>query len=104
MHTRKGWRALMAWDRYARGYGRAWLQLRKEILARDDHECQALELMRPASATARVGVVRCALRATHVDHILAKSRGGLDIPENLISLCARHHRSKTGREGKAAQA
>lgn len=58
-----------------------WTRLRAAILARDSHRC---------------ATPGCPRRATHVDHILAISRGGgaLD-PANLRSLCHRCHSRKT---------
>lgn len=65
-------------------YRRAeWRALRTAILTRDGHRC---------------ATPGCATRASHVDHILAVSRGGgaLD-PANLRSLCAPCHSRKTAR-------
>jgi hypothetical protein len=31
-------------------------------------------------------------RWTHLHHIIPKSQGGLDVPENIITLCSAHHR------------
>src|SRR5512138_1094774 len=33
----------------------------------------------------------CSLRAVHAHHVIPKSRGGTDDPENLVALCACHH-------------
>jgi 5-methylcytosine-specific restriction protein A len=107
LHNRRGWKGLTA-DRYERGYGRAWQQLRAWVLQRDAHVCQAIVLRGVCAMPAcpvrdRPHLHLCHAPATHVDHVLPKSRGGLNHPDNLISLCAHHHQSKTGREGKAAQ-
>lgn len=72
----------------ARGYGHAWARLRESILRRDNGLCQ--ECLRNG---------RVAL-ATHVDHIIPKSRGGSDDPGNLQSLCVACHKSKTAHEGR----
>lgn len=58
-----------------------WRSLRAAILHRDGHRC---------------ATPGCTTRASHVDHILAVSRGGgaLD-PANLVARCARHHSQKT---------
>ncbi len=76
-----------------RGYGGAWQQLRRQVLARDAHLC-----------------VECAKRgllvqATDVDHIIARRRfsvdGNPDDPSNLQSLCKSCHSRKTAmRDGR----
>ena len=83
----------MAWSRtsrHSRGYGTAWDKLRKFILQRDKHLCQAC-LPRPTPAN-------------HVDHIRPKAKGGTDEPSNLQALCKPCHDAKTLRdEGKRAR-
>lgn len=55
-----------------------WSQIRAEIFARDNYECQY-----------------CGSRENlHCDHVLAKSRGGADTPENLVTACQRCNTSK----------
>jgi 5-methylcytosine-specific restriction endonuclease McrA len=39
----------------------------------------------------RCRVPGCSRRAVHAHHIIPKSRGGTDDPENLVALCACHH-------------
>jgi 5-methylcytosine-specific restriction protein A len=46
----------------------------------------------------------CGRRATDVDHIVPRSKGGTDVSSNLQALCGPCHRTKTGREGSAALA
>lgn len=36
--------------------------------------------------------------ATEVDHIVPKSRGGTDVPQNLQAICKQCHQLKTHRE------
>jgi len=76
----------MPWSkqsRHARGYGTAWDKLRKLILTRDNHLCQAcLRNGRPTPAT-------------HVDHITPKAKGGTDEHTNLQALCEPCHTAKT---------
>lgn len=67
----------------ARGYGTAWRKLRAAILERDDYACTT-----PG----------CGAPATEVDHIIPRHQGGSDEHENLRSLCAAHHGTKTGLE------
>lgn len=68
----------------ARGYGKAWQHLRKEILLRDSYTCQDCGCfvgMRKGDA--------------HVDHITSKDRGGTDDESNLQTLCESCHSRKT---------
>lgn len=83
------------WDRYhqernqesrhRRGYGNAWEKLRNWVLQGEPYcrQCQAAG--------------RLTLAET-VDHIIPKTWGGTDDPENLQPLCAACHRDKTVRE------
>jgi hypothetical protein len=48
----------------------------RDALQRDGHLCQ---------------VPGCSRGAVHAHHIVYRSRGGSDAPENLVSLCAAHH-------------
>ena len=73
-------------SRHERGYGSAWVKLRKVILKRDSYLCQAcLAQGRPTPAT-------------DVDHIKPKAQGGTDDVANLQSLCRACHEDKTKRE------
>ena len=83
-HLRKAWN-----DRGSateRGYGWSWKKLRDAIMVRDKHLCQNCY---------RQGLVA---RARHVDHIIPKSQGGTDEPENLEAICIPCHTEKTTRE------
>jgi 5-methylcytosine-specific restriction enzyme A len=69
-----------------------WQVLRNAALARDRHRCV---------------VPGCGAKATHVDHVLSRRRGGADALHNLRSLCATHDAQvkerpdgKRGRDGK----
>jgi 5-methylcytosine-specific restriction protein A len=67
----------------ARGYcNKAWYTLRKQILVRDAWTCQTC------------GRICSDLREAQVDHIVPKSAGGGDTPENLQCLCLRCHARK----------
>lgn len=70
-------------SRQERGYGQAWIRLRKVILARDRHLCQ------PCLAKGRLTA------ATEVDHIVPKAKGGTDAMQNLRAICTPCHRQKT---------
>jgi 5-methylcytosine-specific restriction endonuclease McrA len=64
---------------------RQWLGLRAAALKRDGYRCQA-----PG----------CTARATIVDHIISRRRGGADALPNLRSLCRLHdNRAKEGKDG-----
>lgn len=52
-----------------------WRLLRASALVRDGGRCT---------------VKGCGARATHVDHIVSRRKGGLDALPNLRSLCATH--------------
>lgn len=71
-----------------RGYGHVWRKLRTQILQRDDYLCVSCR------AAGRL------VPATDVDHIVPKSQGGTDTPDNLQSLCKPCHRRKTATENK----
>lgn len=61
----------------AEGSTRAWRAVREYVLRRDDGLCQV-----------PLGDGRlCLAPATTVDHILPRSRGGGDAPENLRAAC-----------------
>lgn len=59
-----------------------WDQIRKSVYARDNHTCQ------------RCGATNTEL---HAHHLLPKSRGGPDIPENLATVCKDCHEDIHGR-------
>lgn len=77
-------------SRHERGYGSAWVKLRRNILDRDMHLCQ------PCLAKGRP------TPAPMVDHIVAKADGGTDDPSNLRAICSACHAAKTTAEGHAA--
>lgn len=58
-------------------YGEAWRRLREEHL-RIEPWCRT-----------------CGALGSDVDHIVPRSQGGLDVHENLQTLCVTHHREKT---------
>jgi len=63
-----------------RGYGAAWERLRARVLA-EEPVCRACGIA----------------RATDVDHILPRRRGGTDARDNLQALCHSCHSQKTSR-------
>lgn len=69
-----------------RGYGHDWRITRDRILKRDKYCCVKC---------AELGFV---VKATDVDHVIAKEFGGDDSDENLQSLCRDHHKEKTQAE------
>lgn len=64
----------------------AWVRTTQRILRRDGYRCYL-----------------CKSVASEVDHVVPASQGGGDEDSNLAAICLRCHRSKTGREGRAAQ-
>lgn len=78
-----GW--LNRGSRHARGYGRAWDELRARVLWRDKWLCQCGECR-------KVGRVRL---ATEVDHIVPKAKGGTDALDNLQAINRECHQRKT---------
>ena len=62
-----------------------WPARRRLVLVRDRNVCQ-------------IAFDGCTVRATEVDHVIPRSRGGSDQLENLQAACSRCHASKTGRE------
>lgn len=67
------------------GYGAAWRKIRDQVLRDEPYcrECLAMGML---------------TRATDVDHIVARAKGGTDDITNLCPLCHKHHSSKTARE------
>lgn len=59
--------------------GTDWEKKRQAILVRDNYRC---------------AVAGCNTQATHVDHIIPKSVGGTDEPENLQAMCQSHNLKK----------
>lgn len=72
----------------SRGYGYRWKKLRVSVLKRDSHLC--LECL-------RAGIIT---KATEVDHVINKARGGTDSIDNLESICNPCHKTKTIQERK----
>lgn len=86
-----GWTKYSKESRHKRGYGSAWSnRIRPGILRRDKYLCQPC---------LQGGVLT---DASQVDHIIPKSQGGTDSPDNLQSICASCHRLKTQAESKGA--
>lgn len=73
-------------NRHQRGYGSAWVKLRKIIIERDKGLCQEC---------LRVGIYT---QGTDVDHIIPKAKGGTDDIDNLQLLCRQCHINKTAKE------
>ncbi|MEF8840626.1 MAG: HNH endonuclease [Haloarculaceae archaeon] len=60
-----------------KNYSSNWNRLRERVYERDDHRCQHCDRRGGPGETAE-------LRARH---IVPKSRGGMDHPRNLLTLC-----------------
>ena len=65
-----------------RGYGAEWRKVRDAFLAKHPY-CRICEDEGKQE------------RATDVDHIVPRRKGGTDEPSNLQSLCKHHHSTKT---------
>lgn len=63
---------------YQKGDQFGYENVKAFVLARDGHQC-------------RVGRDGCS-RKLHVHHIVWRSQGGSDAPDNLLTLCGKHHR------------
>jgi 5-methylcytosine-specific restriction endonuclease McrA len=67
-------------------HGWAWQALRRQVLARDGHTCQACLSYDPTGETLQA------------DHIVSREAGGPDTLENLRTLCLPCHRARTRAE------
>ena len=86
-----GWAATSTKSTTERGYGWAWQQLRRRILARDKGLC---------CVCGKAGRVTL---ASEVDHIVNKAEGGSDDEANLQSLCVPCHKAKTAGESATSR-
>lgn len=82
--TRPAWRQNAGVSAAQRGYGAEWQRIRLVVLGQEPR-CQV-----------------CGQRATEVDHIVPKAKGGTDARMNLRSLCGPCHRTKTARDSRPA--
>lgn len=82
-----GWHRTSKASSSERGYGSYWRKLRLSVLRRDGYLCQVCR----------------AADASEVDHIVPKSSGGTDEPDNLQAICRVCHAKKTQKEAKNAQ-
>lgn len=62
---------------YQNGDQKGFYNVKQYVLARDSHKCQADK--------------KGCVEKLHVHHIVFKSQGGSDAPNNLITLCEKHH-------------
>jgi 5-methylcytosine-specific restriction enzyme A len=82
----------MVWgtkSRHERGYGSAWVTLRRTILKRDYGLCQC--------DMCKGGALRTML-AQEVDHITPKAKGGTDDPANLRAVSSECHKRITAEQ------
>lgn len=85
------WKSTGPPTRSSRSADARWRRLTKQILKRDNHQCQIRY----------VGI--CTGRATEVDHIIPVTQGGTDHPSNLQAACRECHLAKSSDEGHIAQ-
>lgn len=91
---RSRWGVTNASTAASRGYDSEWMELRAKVLTRDKRMC--CECRRKGMIT----------KATHVDHITPKFKGGTSEMSNLQALCYPCHKLKTSlesMEGKRAK-
>jgi 5-methylcytosine-specific restriction endonuclease McrA len=69
-----------SWEDKTKNERERWLYIRSQILLRDDFRCQECGYY----------------KHLEVHHIIPRSKGGNDEPENLITLCQRCHSKKHG--------
>ena len=96
MSDRQSWQGERG-TRHARGYGSRWDKLRIRILERDLYLCQ------PCKRDGRLTPLGVRLYDHAVDHVVPKSQGGTDDPDNLEAICSACHDVKSAREAKEAQ-
>lgn len=70
------------------GYGPGWKELSRAVRKRDNWTCYVCGWQ-------AVGRDRYFM---HAHHLVARRRGGLDTPENLISLCLECHADQPGHQ------
>ena len=78
-------------SRKQRARADAWLHVRQIVMARAGWRCQ-FDKNTWNGITDRWCDSRCEQRAVHVHHMLRRSQGGPDTPDNLMALCDFHHR------------
>ena len=83
-----GWNTPNRGTRHQRGYGSAWVKIRKRILKRDKGLCQPCM---------KLGLLST---ANTVDHIIPKAEGGTDDANNLQAICDPCHNAKTRQESQ----
>jgi 5-methylcytosine-specific restriction protein A len=82
----------MVWgtkSRHERGYGSAWVKLRRQIMERDCGLCQCDQC--------KGGAIKVTL-AQEVDHITPKAQGGTDDPTNLRAVSTECHKRITAEQ------
>lgn len=88
---KSGWAETSKASRQARGYGKEWDRLRKQVL-KEEPLCRLCQ---------RAGKV---VPSAEVDHTVPKAEGGTDARSNLQGLCKPCHKAKTAEESKRGAA
>jgi 5-methylcytosine-specific restriction protein A len=89
-HRRSGW-ATHRPPANSYAYGSGWSERARQVLVRDDYQCQ----LRYADI--------CVSRASQVDHIVRPEAGGGSDLANLHAVCRPCHARRTGRQGALAK-
>jgi len=77
----------------------SWRKRASEVFERDGYRCRALTDPLPRPTGDPTSEERCRRRATlQAHHLLNRSQGGKDHPDNLLTLCADHHTAATLRK------
>lgn len=82
-----------------------WKRRQEEVMTRDGWRCRALVEAIPSASLLPVELIeakrdleRCQRRDTlQTHHLLNRSQGGSDHPDNLLTLCYDHHEKATRR-------
>lgn len=76
-----------------RGYGAAWRKLRSRVMSQI-----ALRQGWPYTCCEHCLKKGTRTRATDLDHVISRRKGGMDSPDNLQALCHSCHTIKTNKE------
>jgi len=84
----------MSGNKHSEVRGAEWEEARQTALSRDDHECQFCGITNHQHQQDHD-------QELHIHHIIPRSEGGTNHPDNLISVCRSCHRTMEGTQAKA---